>query len=149
MSTKPPVSTKPTLQNPLLLRFIITVIIKNHRWWDLTIVTQPHRSCKHWYSFGWKPDDGRNRPKHVVFYHPLINIIRYTCVIDLIPPPIKLDYRMFNYWKKKGFIRRPTLQPTKFPNFQHGGAIPALPMYLYGVYIDNFTSTCHNLGLRH
>jgi len=24
-----------------------------------------HRSCKHWYSFGWKPDDGRNRPKYV------------------------------------------------------------------------------------
>ena len=39
---------------------------KNHRWY-LTIVTQPHRSCKHWYSFGWKPDDGQNRPKHVVF----------------------------------------------------------------------------------
>ena len=31
------------------------------------IKSQPHRSCKHWYSFGWKPDDGRNRPKHVVF----------------------------------------------------------------------------------
>ena len=67
VSTKPPVSTTPTLQNlPLLIRFIIIVITKNHRWWDLTIVTQPHRSCKHWYSFGWKPDDGRNRPKHVV-----------------------------------------------------------------------------------
>ena len=37
------------------------------------------------------PDDGRNRPKHVVFYHPVINIIRYTCcVIDLITLPINL-----------------------------------------------------------
>ena len=62
---------------------------QNHRWWDLTIFTQQHRSYKHWYSFGWKPDGGRNRPKHVVLYHPLINIVRNTCcVIDWIPLPI-------------------------------------------------------------
>ena len=41
-------------------------------------------------TFGWKPDDGRIRPKHVVLYfHPLINIVRNTCcVIDSIPVPI-------------------------------------------------------------
>ena len=55
------------------------------------------RSCKHWYSLGWKPDDGRKRPKHVVFNRPLINIIRYTCcVIDLIPPPI-------NFYTQRGW----------------------------------------------
>ena len=32
--------------------------------------------------FGCKPDDGRIRPKHVVLYfHPLINIVRNTCCI--------------------------------------------------------------------
>jgi len=46
----------------------IIVIFKNHRWWDLTIVTQPHWSYKRWYSFGWKPDDGLIRPKRVVLY---------------------------------------------------------------------------------
>ena len=91
------------------LRFIIIVIIKNHRWWDLTIVTQPHRFCKHWYSFGWKPDVGRNRPKHVVFYHPLINIIRYICcVIDLIPPPVNTNSVPSNIhnnlWLKRIYI---------------------------------------------
>ena len=56
-------------------------------------------SCKHWYSFGWKPDDGRDRPKHVVFFNrSLINIIRYTCcVIDLIPPPINTQSSPFYY----------------------------------------------------
>lgn len=49
------------------------------------------------------------------------------------------------YQKNKCFIRRPILQPTKFSNFRHGGSIPALPMYIYGVYRDNFTSPCHNL----
>jgi len=31
-------------------------------------------------------DDGHNRPKHVVYYHPLLNtFFRYCCVIDWYP----------------------------------------------------------------
>jgi len=95
--------------NPAIIRFTsegVLVLYRIYavlsRWWDLFIrlliiiiiiiinttdeETSPSlhnrtNPIKQWYSFGWKPDYGWNRPKHVVDIHHLINIIRKSVVL--------------------------------------------------------------------